>query len=140
MQTDPVDTLKGLEIFDTYGPDIFVKGQRFGRPIADVLFTVGMSLFETILLRKPMWDINAQPTMFTRRFFETWHDAPSDFSLDLYAYYQAHMSKLKVKRFSVRFGERAHGVSHWNLDWKAKRKFIFRTIEFSLELRKNLKI
>ena len=138
MQTDPVDSLRGLELFDQHGLGILVKGRRFGRPLTDVLFTIGMSVFETLLLRKPMWDINAQPTIFTRDFYETWNNAPSDFSLDLYAYYQAQISKLKVKRFPVRFGERAHGVSHWNVNWEAKRKFITRTIAFSLELRKNL--
>ncbi len=138
MQTDPQDTLRGLELFDRYGLDIFVKGRRYGRPLADVLFTLGMSAFETLLLRKLLWDINAQPTMFTRRFFETWDATPDDFALDLYAYYQAQTQGLKVHRFPVRFGERAYGVSHWNVNWAAKWKFIRRTVDFSLQLKKNI--
>lgn len=140
LQADPQDALKGLDIFDQHGLDIFVKGQRYGRPVADVFFTLGMSAFETLLLRKPLWDINAQPTMFSRTFFETWKDAPHDFSLDLYAYYQAHQAQLPVHRFPVRFGERAHGVSHWNLNWSAKWKFIRRTVDFSLQLRRSVKL
>jgi glycosyltransferase involved in cell wall biosynthesis len=140
MQTDPKDALLGLAFFDKHGVDTFVKGKRFGRPMVDVLFTLGMSIFESIILHKPMWDINAQPTIFTRKFFNEWIDAPHDFSLDLYAYYQAHVKKLNIQRFPVKFGERAHGISHWNLNWKAKRKFISRTVEFSLELRKNFKV
>lgn len=139
MQTDPFDAMRGLELFDQHGMGIFVKGQRFGRPFSDVAFTVGMSVFETILLGKPMWDINAQPTMFSRVFFETWDDPPCDFSLDLYAYYHAHSLGLAIHRFPVRFGERAHGVSHWNVNWAAKRKFIRRTVNFSMQLRKSLK-
>jgi len=139
MQTDPQDVLRVLELFDKYGGNIFVKGQRYGRPIADVAFTIGMSFFETVLLGKPMWDINAQPNMFPRAFFETWEDPPNDFSLDLYVYYQALCAGLKVHRFPVRFSERAHGVSSWNVNWAAKRKFIQRTIDFSLKLRKSLK-
>lgn len=139
MQTDPQDALKGLELFDCHGPNIFVKGRRSGRPLGDVAFTVGMSMFETMLLGKPMWDINAQPTLFSRAFFETWHEPPHDFSLDLYAYYQARRAGLAVHRFPVLFGERAHGVSHWNVNWAAKRKFIRRTVDFSLQLRKSLK-
>ncbi|MBI1920088.1 MAG: glycosyltransferase family 2 protein [Geobacter sp.] len=138
MQTDPEDALRGLELFDRYGPEIFVKGGRFGRPLADVVFTAGMSIFEMLLLGKPMRDINAQPTMFSRKFFETWREPPHDFSLDLYAYYQARLAGLRVYRFPVLFGERAHGVSHWNVNWAAKRKFIRRTIDFSLQLRKSL--
>lgn len=139
MQTDPQDVLKGLAFFEAHGQAIFVKGRRYGRPLADVLFTIGMSIFETLLLGRPLWDINAQPTMFTRAFFETWQQPPSDFSLDLYAYYQARSSGLAVYRFPVRFGERAHGVSHWNVNWQAKRKFIRRTVDFSLQLRRGLK-
>ncbi|MGC3028682.1 glycosyltransferase family 2 protein [Burkholderia sp. DN3021] len=136
MQTDPCDALEGLALFERHGNDIFVKGRRYGRPIADVAFTVGMSIFETCLLSKPLWDINAQPTMFSRAFFERLKNPPSDFSLDLYVYYQARAMGLPVHRFPVRFGERAHGVSHWNVNWAAKRKFIRRTIDFSLSMRK----
>lgn len=139
MQTDPLDALRGLELFDKHGLDIFVKGRRYGRPLADVVFTVGMSAFETMLLGKPMWDINAQPTIFSRAVYETWHEPPYDFSLDLYAYYQARCKHLAIHRFPVLFGERAHGISHWNVDWAAKRKFIRRTVDFSLQLRKSLK-
>lgn len=138
MQTDPQDALNGYEYFNHHGMDILVKGRRYGRPIADVLFTVGMSLFETVLLRKPLWDINAQPTLFSKQFFESWVDPPFDFSLDLYTYYQARYQGLSIYRFPVHFGERAHGVSHWNVNWAAKGKFIRRTIDFSLQLRKNL--
>ena len=138
MQTDPQDALFGLELFEKHGDDIFVKGRRYGRPFMDVVFTVGMSVFETILLARSMWDINAQPTMFSRNFFESWTDPPDDFSLDLYAYYQAQRAGLKVYRFPVRFGERAHGVSHWNVNWAAKRKFIRRTVDFSLQLKKKI--
>jgi hypothetical protein len=139
MQTDPQDVLSGLDLFEKHGEDIFVKGRRYGRPIMDVFFTVGMSMFETVLLMRPMWDINAQPTMFSRRFFESWESAPTDFSLDLYAYYEAQEQKIKVYRFPVAFGERAHGFSHWNINWAAKKKFIKRTIDFSFQLRKRAK-
>ena len=138
MQTDPQDAILGLEHFENHGDDIFVKGRRYGRPFVDVVFTVGMSVFETILLTRPMWDINAQPTIFSRSFFESWIDPPDDFSLDLYAYYQAQRFGLKIHRFPVRFGERVHGVSHWNVNWDAKRKFIRRTVDFSLQLKKTM--
>lgn len=137
LQTDPQDALRGLELFARHGDDIFVKGRRYGRPFMDAAFTMGMSLFETLLLARAFWDINAQPTMFSRRFKDSWRNAaPHDFSLDLYAYYQARTRGLSVLRFPVRFGERAHGVSHWNVNWASKRKFVRRTVDFSLELKR----
>ena len=138
LQTDPHDALRGLAFFDEHGPEIFVKGRRYGRPLSDVVFTMGMSAFETLLLQRPLWDINAQPTLFSRAFFETWTAPPHDFSLDLYAYYQAVASGRPIYRFPVEFRSRAHGVSHWNVNWAAKKKFIKRTVDFSLQLRRSI--
>jgi len=115
------------------------KGQRYGRPLSDSLFTAGMSLFESILFKKAFWDINAQPNLFPRTFYETWsQNAPKDFSLDLFVYFMAQKQGLEIKRFPVKFGKRVFGTSHWNIDWKAKKKFIMRTIQFSLELKKQV--
>ena len=137
LQTDPADALAAAVLFDAPGPPPFVKGRRYGRPISDVAFTVGMSIFETLLLRRRLWDINAQPTMFRREFFESWRNPPHDFSLDLYAFYQARRQGLPVRRVPVRFVARAHGQSRWNVNWAAKRRFIRRTVAFSLQLRRS---
>lgn len=139
LQTDPVDARRGFSMFEIHGDDIFVKGRRYGRPLGDTLFTVGMGAFETLLLGRLMWDINAQPTLFSRAFFETWRKPPYDFSLDLYAYYQARRAGLPVHRYPVRFGERVYGTSNWNLNWAEKRKFIGRAISYGLQLRKSIK-
>ena len=138
MQTDPKDMLRGLAFFQLHSNHIYVKGRRIKRPIADVFFTIGMSVFETCLLQTRLWDINAQPNMFSREFFESWQNAPHDFSLDLFAYFTARNQGLPVYRFHVKFGERANGISHWNVNWAAKMKFIRRTIDFSFELKKRL--
>ena len=139
LQTDPCDAVKGLELFErAKEPErLFVKGNRYGRPLADEIFTIGMSLFETTLLGRILWDINAQPTLFQRSFFESWSGPPNDFALDLFAYYRARKARMIVERFPVRFDERLHGQSNWNLNWSAKRKFIRRTVDFSLTLRKD---
>lgn len=140
LQTDPADALAALVAFDAVGQArAFVKGRRYGRPFADVIFTVGMSCFESLLLGRALWDINAQPTLFPRPFFDSWREPPHDFSLDLFAYYQAKRAGLTVRRIPVRFGERAHGVSHWNVNWRAKLRFIARTVSYSLRLRRALR-
>lgn len=141
MQTDPLDAVAAFSFFDSAADpeEVFVKGRRYGRPIADQLFTAGMSLFETVLMGVALRDINAQPTMFHREFLKTFDEAPYDFSLDLYAYMLAKRGGMDVRRFPVRFGERAHGVSHWNVDFSTKVKFIKRTTDYSFKLRQNLK-
>ena len=140
LQTNPNDLIEGFKLFDSSGTkDTFVKGERYGRKYSDVFFTIGMSFFESILLKKKLWDINAQPTIFSKEFFLKWKNPPNDFSLDLYAYYFALNENFKIKRFKVFFGKRAHGVSNWNVDWKSKIKFIKRTLDFSFKLNKKLK-
>tara|TARA_B100001123_G_C14969791_1_gene891180 strand:+ start:114 stop:824 length:711 start_codon:yes stop_codon:yes gene_type:complete len=141
MQTDPKDVLEGMKIINEKAkPEkIFIKGKRFGRPILDVFFTVGMSLFESVLLKKIMWDINAQPTIFHRDFFNQWKMPPKDFSLDLYAYFMAKKYRLKIIKFPVRFAKRAYGVSHWNVNIIGKLRFIRRTLAYSFELQKRMK-
>ena len=141
LQTDPGDAVRGLSLLKHSGhaEHTFVKGKRYGRPPADVFFTAGMGLFETAILQKPLWDINAQPTLFTKSFFDTWNNPPHDFSLDLFAFYMARKQGLEVKRFPVNFGKRAHGISRWNVNWQAKVKFIRRTVDYSLTLSKQLR-
>ena len=136
LQTDPNDVIQGLSFFEKKGSNIYVKGRRYGRPFIDTLFTIGMGIFESILLRKVLWDINAQPNIFSRDFFQSWENPPHDFSLDLYVYFLARHQGLQIFRFPVEFKKRIHGISSWNVNWQAKIKFIRRTINFSFELKK----
>ncbi|MDD3287393.1 MAG: glycosyltransferase family 2 protein [Alphaproteobacteria bacterium] len=139
MQTDPFDFVRGVALFSLHGKNIMVKGRRIGRPLADVFFTFGMSVFETLLLKIKMNDINAQPTMFSREFFESWNNPPHDFSLDLYAYYMALKNGIAIHRIPVSFKKRVHGRSSWNVGFKSRFKFICRTIDYSFKLKKDLK-
>ena len=95
-----------------------------------------MSIFETVFMGKFLYDVNAQPNIFSKQFFSTWKNPPKDFSLDLYSLYLAKKRKQKITRFDVLFPERIHGESTWNTGLGAKWKFIKRTIGFSLELKR----
>ena len=140
MQTDPADVLKALQIIEQQinPKNCYIKGDRKGRPLFDQFFTMGMSAFETIYLGKKLWDINAQPNIFHKSFFESLENIPKDFSLDLYFLYTAQKQGLKVIRFDVVFPERVHGESSWNTGLASKWKFIKRTIDFSMKLKKEL--
>lgn len=141
MQTDPADPIKALEIIERQpNPrNCFVKGDRKNRSLLDQFFTIGMSLFETIYLRTKLWDINAQPNIFHRSFFKSIKDnCPKDFSLDLYFLYMAKKKKLNIIRFDVMFPDRIYGSSNWNTGIASKWKFIKRTVQFSMKLKKGL--
>lgn len=138
MQTDPADSLKALDILEKHPhpQNCFVKGDRKGRSHFDQFFTIGMSVFETIYLGTKLWDINAQPNVFHRSFFQFSDNLPKDFSLDLYLLYTAKKKGFEVVRFDVIFPPRVHGKSSWNDGLKSKWKFIKRTIDFSTKLKK----
>jgi glycosyltransferase involved in cell wall biosynthesis len=138
MQTDPIDVIEALELIEKspHPEKTFVKGNRSGRVFSDNFFTWGMGIFETLYMGALLTDINAQPNLFHRSFFESWDNPPYDFSLDLYAFYKARKDNLKVVRFPVFFKKRIYGQSHWNINWKSKWKFIKRTLDFSFKLKK----
>ena len=140
MQTDPADVIKALEIIEkTKETKVFAKGNRKGRSLFDNFFTFGMSCFETFLLGKLLWDINAQPNIFSRSLYENWKNPPFDFSLDLFAFYEAKKMRSKIMRFPVVFPERIHGMSHWNTGNIAKLKFIKRTLDYSFKVKRELR-
>ena len=139
LQTDPYDVIIGFEKFKKeLSPKIFIKGNRLGRPFKDVFFTIGMSIFETILLKNFFWDVNAQPNIFHKNFFNMLEKIPLDFSFDLFFYFNAKKKNLKILRFPVKYPQRKFGISHWNTDFKNKMKFIKRTIKYSFQLKKEL--
>ena len=140
MQTDPVDVLRGFSIIEKSNEPsrTCVKGWRYGRAMSDNLFTIGMALFASVILWAPLFEINAQPNIYPREFFEKYNEPPVDFSFDLYYYFQARKDRLTMKRICVAFGKRIHGQSHWNINWQSKLKFIRRTVEFTFKLRSRL--
>lgn len=138
MQTDPEDVIRAYHLLENneWQKNIYIKGNRKGRGISEQFFTLGMGIFETIYLKQRLFDVNAQPNLFSREFFESWENPPYDFALDLYALYMARKKNLNIIRFAVLFPPRIYGESHWNTGLKAKGKFIKRTIIFSKKLKK----
>jgi|688.fasta_scaffold357760_2 glycosyltransferase involved in cell wall biosynthesis len=136
LQTPLIDCLEAARIIDT--GTSFVKGWRKGRPISDRIFSRGMGVFESVLFGSQLEEVNAQPTLFTRNFFERWQNPPTDFSLDLYALVMTVKSGLGIRRINVEFRPRQFGQSNWNFGIKSRIRFIKRTIKYSLELRRTL--
>ena len=117
----------------------FVKGRRMNRPFFDNFFTIGMSALESMLFRTRLFDINAQPTVFRKDFYNSWCNPPADFSIDLYALIHAKRTNVGISRIKVHFHRRKYGNSSWNTGFKSRWKFIHRTIGYSLILRKQIR-
>ena len=136
LQTPLTDCLEAAKAINDGAT--FVKGWRKGRPISDRIFSRGMGTFESVLFGSRLEEVNAQPTLFTKNFFERWQNPPSDFSLDLYALVMAVKNGLKIRRIAVEFLPRQFGQSKWNIGIKSRIRFIKRTIKYSIELRSAL--
>jgi len=141
LQTDPNDTIKAFELIKKQKnpKKTFIKGKRYRRPFFDKFFEFGMSVFETIILRTLVYDINAQPNLFHKSFLKLMKNPPKDFSFDLYAYYLTRTNNYHIKRFPVLFPKRIYGESHWNTGMKERIKFIKRTINFTFGLKKHIR-
>ena len=140
LQTDPADVLEAYKIFVDHPeyPNCILKGRRVGRNPLDTLFTGGMSILSTLLLREHFSDVNAQPKMFHRNFLEKLTESPKDFSLDLYLLYQARVQKYQILEHHVNFGKRLFGESKGGGTLKGKLRLIQRTWEYMIKLKREL--
>lgn len=139
LQTDPDDIIKAFDIIQSKNnaKDYLVKGRRKNRFFFDTLLMLGMSFSANLILRKWMIDINAQPKLFHKSFFESWDNAPLDFSLDLYVYFMAKKKKkMKIITISTQFPKRIYGKSHWNTDIYSKFDLINKTVKYIIKLNK----
>lgn len=138
LQTDPNDVILAYEYYisELNANTCIVKGERKGRNIFDNIFTGGMSIISSIFLKQKLWDINAQPKIFHRKFMDNLKNAPHDFSLDLYLLFVANRINTPVKSFSVFFTNREFGVAKGGGTLLGKCKLIKRTLSFILELRR----
>ena len=141
MQTDPADVLEAIHLFrESETVDaLFVKGERQHRGLLDAGFTFGMSVVSWFALGMWLKDINAQPKVFSRQFYESMQNPPQDFSLDLYVLYLAKQRKMKVATIPVVFAKRLHGEAKGGGSLKTKIPLVKRTFAYIFALRKDLR-
>lgn len=138
LQTPPLDIIKGLHLILQHSEiNLVVKGKRYGRPVFDLFFTKMMEVYANIVLNTSLSDINAQPKMFSKFFFETHlkNKAPWDFSLDLFLLWCAEKNNIPIRSFPVRFENRIHGEAKGGGNLKLKWKLTKRTLNFINDLR-----
>lgn len=142
LQTDLEDILQALKVLklENENKDVIIKGSRKNRSRLDEFFTFGMQLFVKIALGTTIKDINAQPKIFSYKFYKEYiaESSPDDFSLDLYLLYMATINHLKIKEFPVYFHKREFGEAKGGGSFKTKFKLIKRTIQYILELKSKI--
>lgn len=142
LQTDIADVFRACDLIKS--PDgsqekTIVKGNRKKRQLFDYIFTLGMQLFTLIILKVNISDINAQPKVFTSKFFKRYiaTNFPDDFSLDLFLLWNAKKSGHLIKEIPVYYKNRQFGEAKGGGGGiKMKYILIKRTIHYILNLRK----
>ncbi len=144
LQTDPYDVIKAFDLYlNTEEDHTFIKGKRKNRQFIESFFTFGMQVVVWFVLKKCLTDINAQPKLFSREFYNKYlkKNYPSDFSLDLYAMYQAKANGYNVKTLPVEFRKRLYGEAKGGGgSWKGRIQLIKRTFKYIFKLKAQLKI
>ena len=143
LQTDLSDVIKAFDLYLTAKEDhIFVKGERKNRRFIESFFTFGMQIVVWFVLGRYLNDINAQPKLFSREFYDKFlkKGYPLDFSLDLYALYQAKANGYEIKTLPVYFEKRLHGEAKGGGGgWKSRIQLIKRTFKYIFKLKAQLK-
>ncbi|MDA0772648.1 MAG: glycosyltransferase family 2 protein [Cyanobacteria bacterium] len=136
MQTDPSDVITAYNKYlDADDINTFVKAARKERKLLETFFSCGMQILASIVLKTPLEEINAQPKLFSRDFYNKYlkQGAPDDFSLDLYALYYAYRN-CKIITIPVYFNKRMHGEAKGGGSWSGRIKLIKRTVAYIFEL------
>lgn len=134
LQTDLLDSLKAFKLYSE-NPDVknlLVKGYRKERKLTEEVFSFGMALYASLRLRKWLIEINAQPKMFSRDFYNlAKENAPLDFSLDLH-WMNFAKNKGAILNFPVKFLPRIAGEAKGGSgsDFKTKLKIIKRSLSY----------
>ena len=144
LQTDPKDVINAYEFYlklARKNKKLFIKGVRKNRSFKEEFFSFGMQLVVWAALKTYLSDINAQPKLFSRSFYDMFlkKNYPSDFSLDLYAFYQAKMNGYIIKAIPVYFKKRLYGEAKGGGgSWQMRFKLIKRTFKYIFALRQRI--
>jgi len=144
LQTDPLDIFIAYDKYKSKflnGDKIFLKGKRKNRKFIDMFFTFGMEIVTWYALKIYLSDINAQPKIFSRFFYDNYliKDYPNDFSLDLFALYKAKSNGFKILTIPVFFKKRIYGKAKGGGgSWALRIQLVKRTFKYIMQQSKNL--
>ena len=131
------DVINAHKILQKNNKNIFIKGFRTSnRPLLDLFFSFSFNILASTILKKLLWEITAQPTIFNKKNLINFKNAPIDFSLDLYSLYIAKKNNMKISRIKTKYKERLKGKSKWNTGLKSKIKLSISYIKYMIKLRK----
>ena len=144
LQIAPEELIPFFDFLENRKTDenVFLKGRRSNRGLFDVFFTVGQTVFDSLLFSAKLSDIGAIPVLFSRHLIEELNidDMPNDFSIELYVYKEARLRNYLIRRFKVTLEKRGKGASSWNHGLRSKIRQSRVIFSDSLKIRRGEKV
>lgn len=140
LQTDLMDCLEAFSLYKKQSNQskLLIKGVRIERGITATILSYGMAIYSSLKLQTWITEINAQPKMFSRVFYnQAKSNAPKDFSLDLHWVYYAKKKGI-IKTIPVKFIPRIAGEAKGGSgsSMSTKIKIIKRTLKYINKLKR----
>jgi len=113
FEANPEDVIVGLKILEENRNDsnnFLIKGKRINKrknkwSYFDIIISSGLSFLISILFKKRIYDLHAQPVIFHKKTIKYFDNAPLDFMFDLYIQLLAIKLNYKIIRFPVNFNK-----------------------------------
>jgi len=137
LQCSPADLFAAYDaLLDSGAPETtIVKGRRQKRALGPSLITNGMTVIASVVLGRPLSDINAQPKVFPRELLNRLESPPDGFEFDVYVLYKALQSGAQILTIPVVFHARPHGSSKWAATFRSRWRTISRVLRYVVALR-----
>jgi len=136
LQTDVKYIFEAYDLFlKNSNNNIIIKWNRVNRKLGQIMFSYIMSIICSIVFWYKLFEINAQPKVFSRKLYKKFNNPPKDFSLDLYLLVLAKKNWYIFKTINVNFIDRKYWVSKWKTSFKLIIKTIYRTLKYIFKLK-----
>jgi glycosyltransferase involved in cell wall biosynthesis len=127
-QTDIMDIVPAYETLKINPTAGIIKGKRIKRQFKNSFISNCLSLFVSLIFFKKIYEINAQPSIYNKKYLVNHLRYSNDFLFDFDALINARMLGAKECRIKVKFLKRKNGSSSWETNFMSKilmmKKFI----------------
>ena len=138
LQYENKDLVKVIEIISDQGltkrTNFIIKGNRIKRNFIDKFFSLMMQIICSLILKKKLIDINAQPVFINFNQLKKFK-LPNGLEMDLDLYYKSIKNNSKIIRFNVIQYKRNFGKSSWNNSLYARLKLSIKFLKHAIKIK-----
>jgi hypothetical protein len=98
--------------------------------LSEKTVSLGMGVVATVIFRRRLSEINAQPKVFHRDLLAHLTRPPIDFNFDVYVLVMALRNGWQIDNIPVEFPSRQYGHSNWARTWRSKLRTIWRSAKY----------